>query len=467
VESKLETLCQIYAWLGLAVLGGILTGGLGMIRPGLLRPLWPPQRLRALSWSGWDVAIVFFLTWALVPALVVSVLTDTGFFRWYYGPDFPVTALSSPDVPGDQFAANRRELWITALSGPLVILAILLFLFLVRGVRLYQLGLTRRHGARNAVLGYGTWLYLSPCVFALNYLVEHLNARWGSGPPEMHPFFQLTHGAAGPPTRLEWALVFVTAIVTAPVLEELIFRGVIQPWLTRRSWGGDAAIAAAFAVALVSHYSKLWNAYHLDETRARLQALWEGLAPALFVLAMVPGYMAIERLMWPWLPYPGMARAIYGTALLFAAFHSVVWPSPVPLFLLALGLGFLAFRTQSLVAPITLHAMFNGVSTLTLVFLALAEPQAEKGKETTSAERGPSSAATSSLVPGESWPRRAYPSASIASPRGELVEEVIRPTSLPSWCKRVPGEIGAVPDTRKPRNDQLTWPKSRLRTIGS
>jgi len=29
---------------------------------------------------------------------------------------------------------------------------------------------------------------------------------------------------------------------------------------------------------------------------------------------------------------------------------------------LALGLGYLAYRTKSLVAPITVHALFNGVA---------------------------------------------------------------------------------------------------------
>ena len=37
-----------------------------------------------------------------------------------------------------------------------------------------------------------------------------------------------------------------------------------------------------------------------------------------------------------------------------------VWPSPVPLLLLALGLGYLAYRAQSLAAPMLIHALFNG-----------------------------------------------------------------------------------------------------------
>jgi membrane protease YdiL (CAAX protease family) len=60
-------------------------------------------------------------------------------------------------------------------------------------------------------------------------------------------------------------------------------------------------------------------------------------------------------------------RAIIGTSLLFANFHANVWPTPIPLFLLALGLGWLAFRTQGVVAPIIMHMLFNAI-----VFAALA-----------------------------------------------------------------------------------------------
>jgi membrane protease YdiL (CAAX protease family) len=60
--------------------------------------------------------------------------------------------------------------------------------------------------------------------------------------------------------------------------------------------------------------------------------------------------------------------AIFGTSLLFACIHTSVWPTPVPLFVLALGLGVLAQRTQSLVGPIVLHGLFNGISCVLLLW---------------------------------------------------------------------------------------------------
>jgi membrane protease YdiL (CAAX protease family) len=80
------------------------------------------------------------------------------------------------------------------------------------------------------------------------------------------------------------------------------------------------------------------------------------LAPAFFVLVMAPIVVILQQSCRT--PVPA---GVLGTSLLFAAAHSSVWPSPVPLLVLGLGLGWLAQRTGSLVAPILVHALFNGV----------------------------------------------------------------------------------------------------------
>jgi membrane protease YdiL (CAAX protease family) len=56
------------------------------------------------------------------------------------------------------------------------------------------------------------------------------------------------------------------------------------------------------------------------------------------------------------------AGAVYASAALFAAVHSSVWPSPVPLFALGLGLGYLAVRTRGILVPVIVHGLFNAVS---------------------------------------------------------------------------------------------------------
>jgi membrane protease YdiL (CAAX protease family) len=84
--------------------------------------------------------------------------------------------------------------------------------------------------------------------------------------------------------------------------------------------------------------------------------------PALFVLALAPIYLLVC-----WRSRTPLGPALFGTSLLFAYVHASVWPTPVPLFVLALGLGALAQRTRSLVGPIVLHSLFNGVSCVQLI----------------------------------------------------------------------------------------------------
>jgi membrane protease YdiL (CAAX protease family) len=52
---------------------------------------------------------------------------------------------------------------------------------------------------------------------------------------------------------------------------------------------------------------------------------------------------------------------VYATAAFFALLHPV-WPNPIPLFALGLGLGYLAVRTNGLLVPVLVHGLFNAVS---------------------------------------------------------------------------------------------------------
>ena len=60
------------------------------------------------------------------------------------------------------------------------------------------------------------------------------------------------------------------------------------------------------------------------------------------------------------------------TSLAFASLHATQWPAPLAIFLLSMALGALYHRTGSLLAVITMHATFNGFSTLLLLLEALS-----------------------------------------------------------------------------------------------
>jgi membrane protease YdiL (CAAX protease family) len=265
---------------------------------------------------------------------------------------------------------------------------ILLFLWSVRQVRPEQLGLHLRQGRQAVLLGCLAWLVGSPIIFGVNVLTSWLYLQWTGEPPLEHGLLQLMQGQQ---PYLEWALLVGSALVMAPVIEELLFRGLLLRWAGVSS--GHASVLFLTAILLGGLRLEA-----LDSDRSLSQALPElfRVEKCLFLLCLLPGYLLLPLMLrravsatpptpeekyadaalasdGPYTPDSpsnsrepdsmlSHARGIYATAALFAIIH--VWPTPIPLFLLGLLLGWLAYRTQSLVAPITLHFLFNAVACL-------------------------------------------------------------------------------------------------------
>jgi membrane protease YdiL (CAAX protease family) len=138
-------------------------------------------------------------------------------------------------------------------------------------------------------------------------------------------------------------LFIVQAAICAPLLEETLFRGALIPWLLRKRWRAGLVMVLALVFAIA-------------ESASSRQA-----GPAGFALVLLGGGVVLRakvRSHWR------TVAAIYASATLFAVVHSSVWPTPIPLFVLGLGLGWLAVRTRSILAVTILHGLFNLVSVL-------------------------------------------------------------------------------------------------------
>jgi membrane protease YdiL (CAAX protease family) len=335
---------QLKAWLVLAAATATPALGLWYLKV-RGRRLLPEPAAREIPWSGGEILGIFVFVQVFWPGLLSGLLTETHFLTWLYG----------PDLDSARFSSARFSLWVTASAFPFQLATILLIPRHVSGTTLSQLGLSIRDFARNVTLGWVWWLVLSPFVITVHILSDWTYRSGFEIRPEEHPLAGLPAG--------DWWLVFLAATMVAPVCEELLFRGLLQPWLARRSWGGDLALLASFGVAILTRLDKLTEAWK----EGGLWAACNQLHPVAFVLVMVPGYWLTSHLARRRRSNSRAARAVYGTALLFAVFHAAVWPTPVPLFVLALGLGYLAYRTQNLIAPMVLHSLFNGIACVALV----------------------------------------------------------------------------------------------------
>jgi membrane protease YdiL (CAAX protease family) len=294
----------------------------------------------AVPFSGRELLFALYLVWFMWPFTAYLIVTGLGVERWYYGDN-------AAEMPA------RLSLWSGILALPLQVLTFPLLFSAFSRTRLDQLALTTQRFGRNVLMGFLGVLVLAPPVFAINYFLRYLYSQTGEHGVEQHALERITQHSLFPG---EWLLLFFAAMVSAPLVEELTFRGVLQPWLAARRWGGQAAMLGSLILAAAQRWERLQAAWPQG-----ILPLMEAAAPVLFVLALLPPFL----LVW-WFSRTPLAPAIFGTSLLFACIHSS-WPTPIPLFVLALGLGVLAQRTQSLVGPIVLHSLFNGVSCVQLL----------------------------------------------------------------------------------------------------
>jgi membrane protease YdiL (CAAX protease family) len=357
---------------------------LWLLRSRAASGLLPHQRRRFIPWTGQQLAAVVLLILLVWPSLVEWALTQSGLLSRLYGPDF-LPALQSKDPQLHKQALVRLVTWREVVSWPLK-MATLLALLPLNGAHLYQLGLSGRRLGRNVIVGVCTWCALTPLVISLNDVLEGLWKAWVTVPTP-HPLTELSQAH---PLPIDWILLAGSALVLAPLLEELLFRGVLQPWFASHPRGGDVAMLASLGLAAMVTSPAVGEAWKQGSWRDGLIAL----APVLFVLAMVPGYQVlVSALRWR------TAGAIYATGLLFGIAHASVWPTPVSLFLLGVGLGIVAYRTQSIIPSVVCHALFNSVG-LVLLLLPQVAPKPDKGKDATPACLVAPAVSTSSAVPG-------------------------------------------------------------------
>lgn len=404
-----ELLATLQAYLVLAGAGCLLLILLRWATPRAWARLLPLPRLRPGYWSGGYVVLVFVIATALMPILAVTVVL---------GLRGEVQELSNLNQERIQDKLTHASILSSPLYLFLAVMSSLRFLRVWTGTRPGQIGLTLARSVQNIVLGVLSFLAATPIVLGLYALTAWLIT------PEHHPFEELVRSNF--PTW-EWSLLAFQTIVAAPVVEELVFRGVLQGWLRRATLPGHAivmiftfwksldgegrepqffagALIALYAAALFWAYRYLpagadvttWNVYTGPAENPRAE---DDISSETSEAAADP--VAWQRWQWvnAWL-------SVLGSATLFGVYHAKIWPTPIPLFFLGLLLGWLALRTQSLTASMVLHGLFNAIAFVLLYWSSEAPLPPTNGKQVTAAQRVGLAASVDSCVPGACTLRR-------------------------------------------------------------
>lgn len=246
------------------------------------------------------------------------------------------SGVSQPEADSPSEFSMLEAMEALSVANMALILLLPLLMWSSAKVGLGELGFTSVGLGRNVAIGAIAALLLMPVVFLIQAEAAMI---WR---PEKHPVELMLYDQFSPRVAL---LAFVSAVILAPIVEELMFRGILQRWLYKLAGGGRDQASKELATDPIDDFD--------DSTAQPTETANQGAA----------------------------AVAILSTSLLFAAVHLPQWPAPIPIFVLSLGLGMVYHETGNLVASMTLHALFNGFSTLVLILAMLTGQKSEDVKE--------------------------------------------------------------------------------------
>jgi membrane protease YdiL (CAAX protease family) len=321
--------------------------------------VWTRRKPVALSsepwhapWGAFEVIAAFLLLNLITPMFVFQALSVGGFYQVVYGNTFPPAAGPLPPVEASAgvagFAAATpthdhlqelntvRMLWASFFALPIQLGLLLTVRTLMYPA--WRFVPPRREWAHAIALAVVAWVAITSVVLTVNLLVNwsFVALEWS---PREHPLSRLANRPA-----LDRLLFVFQACVAAPVMEEVIFRGVLLPWLLAST---SRTVPVLVAAAVVSAGAVVGE----EMTTATLTR-----GPVVFGVALLLAGLVFAGGRWQ------KAGAVYASAALFAAVHATVWPTPIPLFVFGVGVGYLALRTRSVLVPIVVHGLFNAVA---------------------------------------------------------------------------------------------------------
>jgi membrane protease YdiL (CAAX protease family) len=256
-----------------------------------------------------------------------------------------------PEAPPEQSLAEL--MFQFAVSNGLLLVLVPVFVRFTSGAGLADLGLHRQEWPRQMGMGVRAALLMTPPVCAIQFLAVRI-WRSQAHPVELMVLENLTPGVA--------ILAVLSTMVLAPLIEELLFRGILQRWLGR--FVEDRPLPSKTipengwpATQEPENESFLWDSEYAPPKSTPIDPGNE---------VLVSGHQSVEQ------PSSHSSNLpILLTSIFFAAMHFPQWPAPIALLFVSMALGTVYQRTGSLLASITMHATFNGINTMLLLLAAI------------------------------------------------------------------------------------------------
>lgn len=290
----------------------------------------------------------------LVAIVVCYVLMNIAIFVLLHG---AVTLSASQPSKAQEAAA---ALVATSLTNLLTMGLAMLWIHSRTGATWADLGFRADRTAGDLKLGLATFAAVSIPVYALQGLLSQFVS-------EQHPIIDLLQK-----NREPWLLAVsgVSAVIVAPLAEEFFFRVLFQSWVElvaiRNAPPPDAVQSSSSgespSASLLAGPADPNNPYSPSLSVAETPS--EELLPTGHASESPPAAQYwVAGIRWD------RAAVVFSSAI-FALMHLGHGAAPIPLFFLALALGYLYQRTGRLLPSVTVHFCLNACS-LALLYLGL------------------------------------------------------------------------------------------------
>ncbi len=206
-----------------------------------------------------------------------------------------------------------------------------------------DMGIVGRQLASDVRLGVAAFVMLAPPVYAVQVLL----VQWLSS---QHPLIELLKENPDPAFL---AVSGFSAVLVAPVAEEYFFRVLVQGWLEKAIAIGRRLPGVPSADSVDDGGRREVCRVAPDENPYAPPKVVGGISKYEAASPDVPTHDSDGQV----LPVPIVISAAF-----FAAMHASHGPDPIPLFLLAIGLGYLYQRTHRILPCIVVHFLLNACS---------------------------------------------------------------------------------------------------------
>ena len=216
-----------------------------------------------------------------------------------------------------------------------------------------DLGFDLRKLGPDVLLGTAAFLALAPVVFGwLNILIEYL--------PYKHPVLDAVKNNLNNSTY--W-LALASAVFIAPLSEEFLFRGFLQGWFEKQpalgELGAPVAVAVADGSATASPVQVVSAAAIVSENPF---AAPNSAEPRIHTYSNGDSALTNDV---PRMPSRSWTPIIIASTV-FALLHISQGPAAIPLFVLAMGMGYLYRQTHRITPSLVVHLLLNACAMATL-----------------------------------------------------------------------------------------------------